>query len=254
MANPYVQQAMPPQEQVPQDIYQQAGTYQLGELRRVYKPTFTNPLVVLGLTLGAIILDIAVMVGILVASGYIFYILIAIPILAIIWCGWALPHCGTRAYVFAYGLIYSKGSQVIPMRWEHIQAVQHKIAQSSYRTSHTYTLQLTNGQSLKLPSALKEVVDLGTIVDNEVARTQLPQAMQAFSAGQPINFGRLTIDRNGINNGKDFFPWQQIDRVAIKDQYVVAEKQGIVLKLSVKAEDVPNFSLLDSMVNHITQR
>ncbi|HLZ57258.1 MAG TPA: DUF6585 family protein [Ktedonosporobacter sp.] len=251
MANPYIQAIQP--DSIPQEVYQQAAAYQLGEPRQVYKPRFTSPLAILGITLGVIILDIIVFVAILLV-GYIWYLLIAVPIAAIIWCCISIPHTNTRAYVFNYGLIYGKGGRLEPLRWDQIQVVWHKIIKSRYSTSHQFTMQRNDGQSFKLPTILKHIEDLGVTIEDEVARVLLPGALAAYNAGQMIILGRVTVDQRGIGNGKDIIPWAKVGSITLKDRNLMVEKMGQQVKLSVRVDEVPNLGLLASLVTTIVSR
>jgi hypothetical protein len=241
---------MPPEASLPPDVYQQAATYQMGQLLQTYKPRFTNPLAILGITLGVIVVDILVMAGILLASHYIFYVLIAIPIAAIIWCGIALAQSGRRVYVFNYGMIYGKGGQHEPLRWDQIQTVWHKITQGRSSTTHSFTVQRTDGQSFKLPYMLKDILNLGTTIENEVARVRMPGTIAAYQAGQTINFGAITVDTRGISNGRKLIPWPEAGRLAIKNGNLLLDRMGRTTALSVKSAAVPNLALLDGLINY----
>ena len=75
---------------VPQAIYKQASTYQLGEHTRMFKPIISNPLLIIAIVLGGIILDIIVLAAIAYFTGFVFYILLFFPLMVAFWAVRAL--------------------------------------------------------------------------------------------------------------------------------------------------------------------
>ena len=100
-----------PGQQAPGEIYQQAAMNGLGELAAVYKPKYSNPLFIIGLALGILVVDIAAVV-IIYNIGFIVYYLAIVPIIAIIWAISALRSCNLRVYVFTNGFIRAPGHHV----------------------------------------------------------------------------------------------------------------------------------------------
>ncbi len=92
------------QQPLPLEVQQQAGMYNMGALTALYKPRFTNPLVINALALLVIVVDIALFVAI-VNTGWIVYILVIIPILAIIYAVKGIANYNVRVYTFTDGLI-----------------------------------------------------------------------------------------------------------------------------------------------------
>src|SRR5712691_1282395 len=83
---------MATEQQMPPEVYQLAGTYQLGTLNVLYKPTFTNPLAIIGITIGVIILDI-ILAAVIYNVGFIVYILFLLPIFMIVFAINRIANC-----------------------------------------------------------------------------------------------------------------------------------------------------------------
>jgi hypothetical protein len=241
-------------EQFPYDVSQAAVMYQLGAPTAIFKPRFTSAFAIIGMVVGAVVLDIIALIVTVAFTGRLFYILLAIPILAIVWAVNALRYCHISVYLFAGGFVHVKGRVVDPVRWDQIKAVRHKVTNVRGRLISTYTLQRSDGKTFQYSRPLQNVEKLGEIIQQEVTRIQLPQVLAAFNTGQLLNFGKVNVDRQGINNGKEMIPWSQVDSLTTQQDHLVAKKDGRLLQWrSVKMGDVVNLGVLLGLVNTITR-
>lgn len=252
-----VQTYTTPDIQIPPDVSNQAATYQLGNATGVYKPRFTNPLVIVGIAVGAIILDIIVLYAILVATGYLFYILIAIPIIALIWMFSALPYANLRAYTFSQGLIHAKGSAIDVIRWDQIEAVWEKATRTrrSNNVSLIYIVRRAgDGKTFRYSSQLQQVAMLGQTIQQELVRAQMPRVIPAYNAEQDIAFGPIHVNTQGLNNGREMVPWTQVGSVVVREGVVNIEQGGRMLPWkSIRADSIPNLAVLRALVNYVVQ-
>src|SRR5690242_15041195 len=108
-------------QNIPPKVFNLVNTHQLGLLNRVYKPRISNPLIVIGIALGIIVAD-ALLFAILYMLGWIFYILIAVPIIAIVYLIIGLRRCNLSVYEFKNGLIRTSWGKVDVIQWKQIQA------------------------------------------------------------------------------------------------------------------------------------
>ena len=245
-----------PQSSLPDSVMQQAAQYQLGNFRKEYLPSFSNPLVIAGILVGSIVLDIAVLIWLVIALNLISFYLLAIPIIALIWAINAFKHANWRIYVFSEGYIHTRGSQFDIFRWDQIQAVYVHIVQTRARSGMKLTFQVrrNDGTLLKYGSAIKGVGELGTIIQESVTRVQLPRVIEAFNGGAQMPFGMLNVSQRGLNDGKKIIPWEQIDTIEVHQNKVALRQNGRVQTLGgVKASELPNFNLLMSLVNYVVQ-
>jgi len=245
-------------QQLPGEIYQQAATYGLGELAATYKPKYTNAFAIIGIALGVTIVDIAAVVGIYLA-GWIVWYLLAIPIIVIVWAINALIHCNLRVYIFTNGFIRAVGRQGDVVRWDQVRAIWEKVTRSGgYRSgnlTYTYTVQRSDNAIFKQGSPLINSRDMGFRMMRAVVQVHLPPARAAYDAGQTLTFGPINVNMQGLNNGKELIPWNQIGKVTTQQGVVCIEQNGHVIKwASVKSADVPNLSVLIALVNYVVQK
>jgi hypothetical protein len=239
-------------QQVSPDVSQQAATYQLGQLTSIYKPRFSNPFAILGIVLGVIILDIIVLLALDYFTDRLFIYLLIVPILMIIFGASTLPHCNLRVYTFTEGFIQGKGKNLEPARWEHVDAFWEDITQNRRSISYKYTVHRTDGKTFVFPNALQKVVQLGTIIKKEIVKIQLPRVIESYNAGQSIAFGQVNVTMQGLNNGKEIVPWDQVGSIVVRGNILNIEKDGRMLKWSsIKASTVPNLNVLVGLVNHV---
>ncbi|MBA2678992.1 MAG: hypothetical protein H0U76_11435 [Ktedonobacteraceae bacterium] len=84
---------------------------------------------------------------------------------------------------------------------------------------------------------------------------QLPQVIASYTAGIPINFGRITLSTQGvsIDQGKKFLPWHEVKRIRIEafiggEQVVVGKKGWIISWQVLPMADISNIDLLKAFV------
>jgi hypothetical protein len=240
-------------QQLPGELYQQAATYDLGELAAVYKAKYTNPFFIIGIALGGTILDIAAVVG-LYDAGWIAYYLLIIPILIIVWAINSLMHCNLRVYLFTNGFIRARGRQGDVVRWDQAVAIWEKVTSSRYSNTFTYTVQRADGTIFKQGSPLVNSRDMGVRMMRAITQIHLPAAKAAYNTGQTLTFGPVNVNMQGLNNGKELIPWDQIGKITLQQGTVCIEKEGRVIKWAgVKSADVPNLSVLIALVNYVVQ-
>ena len=236
---------------VPQAIYKQASTYQLGELTRTFKPIISNPLLIMAIVLGGIILDIIVLAAIAYFTGFVFYILLFFPLMVAFWAVRALRTFNVRCYVFKNGFIYARGRKYRVVRWDQIVAVFQKHAAGRYSSSHTYTVRVQEGREIQIGDAVNRVIDLGATIQREVTKLLLPRAIASYKNGETLSFGKVNVNIQGVNNGKEMIPWDQIDAIEVRSGLIVVQKYGRVMKWStVREHETPNVYILQNLVDY----
>ncbi|HEY7414702.1 MAG TPA: DUF6585 family protein, partial [Ktedonobacteraceae bacterium] len=176
------------------------------------------------------------------------------PIIALIWAINTLGSANLRVYTFTNGFIRARGRKGEVVRWDQIQAIWEKVRQSRYGTHFTYTVQRSDNQIFKQGSPLQNSRDMGLSMMREVLKLQLPAAKAAYDAGQTLSFGKITVNQQGLNNGKELVPWNHVSRMAVQRGNAIIEKDGHPINWSsVKSAEVPNLSVLLALVKYVVQ-
>jgi hypothetical protein len=237
--------------QLPPEVAQQAGSYQLGEMNAVFRPTLTNPLTIIGLTIVALIADILLTV-VIYNVGYIVYVLVVLPVIIIIYCIRGLMTCNLRVYLFQNGFIHAKGSRLDVVRWDQVRYIWQRITRSRYgNTTHHYKIERNDGATFTLNSMLKNVGILGQNIQQAVTQVHLPQAIAAYNAGNAIPFGPLSISLQGLSNGREVLPWNQQQNLLLNRGYLLARRQGTSRNWAkVAVSRIPNYLVFIKLANY----
>ncbi len=251
----------------PQNVYAQAMAYQLGAQGTTYKPLLPNALAAIGMMVGVTIADIVLLYAILVATGYLFYILIVIPIVAIIYGIYALLDANLRVYQFEHGLVRVKGEHVDVIRWDAVAFVVQNVRRRGYYyalggviaaafanrngTPHSVTVQRNDGAVFKFNSTVQHVGQLIQTIQTAVLQAHMPRAMAAYNAGSPVNFGPLTLGQQGLSNGRELLPWNEVQSVDIKQGQVIVKKVGKTFSwANINIGQISNVFVFMSMTNY----
>ncbi len=118
-----------------------------------------------------------------------------------------------------------------------------------------YCVVRRDGRQLRIHS-FEAIRDLGMRMQLQVARRQLPIALDAFQAGHPVRFGRqFTISREGIRVRRRFIPWRQIAEISIDEasEICVIPIGSRPIGIRIASSRVPNLRVLDEILR-VTQR
>jgi hypothetical protein len=237
---------------LPFAVEQQAGMYQMGMLTATYRPQFTNPFIIIGLALGAIVVDIALLFAIL-STGWIVYVLIFIPFIVVIYAIRGLMNCNVRVYTFANGFLRAKGKAIDVIRYDAVTQVFFISRKGRYGTvSYTLTVVRNDGATFKFTGLLRNIVSLGSAVQSEIVRRHTPFALDAFNRGRILPFGPLSISQQGISNGRATLPWNAIQPITSRKGYIVVKQINQRSNFArVKVSQIPNLPVFFNVVNYV---
>jgi hypothetical protein len=69
--------------------------------------------------------------------------------------------------------------------------------------------------------------------------------------GETLSFGKVNVNIQGVNNGKEMIPWDQIDAIETRNGLIVVQKYGRVMKWStVRERETPNVYVLQNLVDY----
>ncbi|MBO0781913.1 MAG: hypothetical protein J2P37_24095 [Ktedonobacteraceae bacterium] len=263
-----MQQQMQAMQQLPPEAHQMAMTYQLGTPLAEYRGGFT------GRSIGGIILGIiftglfgAIAIGIMNDSsssssdGGPIIIMVVLALVGLCFLLWSIIapiiYSSWRVYVCSDGFVFAKGSEVQPTRWEHVQAVWQSVTRH-YRngiytgTTHKYTVERSDGYKVVFDDRFKKVSDLGDTLSNKATAIMLPRVLAAYNAGNVVNFGPLSVQLQGVSNGRELLPWSQISDFSVNQGIVSVRKEGKWLNWSsVEVAKIPNFFVFMALVRAI---
>lgn len=250
---------MAPQGYLSPQVQQAVAAQQLGPFIRNYKASFFNILI------GPIVCAI---VGIFfLASGtqggdssanFMFaaiFLIIGVILLVI-----GVPNLGQQVYLFQQGLVIEKGGQAQPFPWRQTAEVYQQI--TNYyrygirtRTVYRYTLRRADGYQIKLTNSTKGIAQLGQAISKGVTQELVPRALHSIRSGQTLTFAQFSVNQQGIGNGREFLPWQQVEAVNVNRGIVSVKKAGKFLNWGTAAvAKVPNFFVFTAVADELIRQ
>lgn len=163
----------------------------------------------------------------------------------------------SRINVFQNGMVRTIAGMDKVVRWDDITAIwqsitHHKSSGITVQTTHLYTILLSNGEKLKFSDDVKNVEQLGNMIQQEVVKRLLPKAAETLKSGGTVNFGKLSVSPQGLSNSRETIPWDQVQKVSINHGYITVRKQGKLLNWShITVAATPNVFVFLSLVDQI---
>ena len=270
------------QLQVEQAAQNLAVTYQLGSLRKEYKPGTTCgiiALVVIALpltltfTFGLVYVAMFLVgssngiIALLIAlAGALIGCLLLFGIVRGIRAAYRTRH--SRTLLYDDGLIWITcadeqitGSEAV--HWRDIAVIWHEVTVTTSTTarsdgttsttrqvSHKYMLQRHDGS--RVTNVVKDS-KLGEIIEQGTLPYLLPPAQNAFYQGQPLTRGPLTLTTAGLQYNNKILPWQEFEKATISSEGTITlRKHGKLFAwVSFSCNNVPNAAMLLALLMDI---
>jgi len=162
--------------------------------------------------------------------------------------------------VFTDGFVRIGHNQQRACRWDQVEGVWQDVTKHYHNgiytgTTYIYTVRTRGGDTIKFHSdydRLKNIDKLGQTLQRESSRRLFPRYLETFNAGGTVHFGSLSVSREGLSNGKELLPWDEVTGVKISQGVLTVGKKGKWLNWStVPVSQIPNFHLLTVLVDQI---
>ena len=252
------------QTQLPQEAYQYASMYQLGNPLAVYRVSFRQSIIlgILCLPFAALFAGVAISGG---SSGITIVFMLFLALLCVVGgvyylIVYPLIHGAWRIYSCTDGFLFLKGSQPIPCRWDQVAFVWQRIVRHYTNgvytgTTFKYTICRADGFEIIIDQKFRSASQLGTQAQREVTRRLTPQAVAAFNAGQTLQFGPFNVSRQGLATPKEVIPWSEVQQVSANRGMVVIQRRGQRKAKSYGGVDkVPNLYVFFNVAEAIVQK
>jgi hypothetical protein len=169
-----------------------------------------------------------------------------------------LMRRGKVIEVYEQGLARIQGKQVKVTRWDDIDAVWQRITRHYHSgmytgTTYVYTIQARNGERFNVSQIYKDIEALGQIIQSEVTARQLPPIVRAYQSGQTVNFGKLSLNTQGLIFKDKQLAWNQIQDLKIDRGYISVKQEGgrWFNWAQVTADSVPNLFVFLALIDNI---
>jgi Family of unknown function (DUF6585) len=265
-------QTMPvTQEQPPSAKAEQfAGTYQLGSFQQDFGVKLTKMTIFSGV-ISAIITGVFGFLSfqmlnaprnindvnnapIVIGVGVLF-------LLGAIYCFlYPTIYSSWHVYIYTEGFAFARGSKVDAFRWDQVDAIWQSITRRYVNgiytgTTYKYTIRGIDSRQVVLTNRITDIAKLGGIISDMITRVKLPEMVAAFRAGSTLSFSTLSVNSQGVSNGKELVSWDQIKKIEVNNGTVTVKKEGKWLSWSsVQVSKIPNFFIFMALVNAIMNK
>lgn len=233
--------------------------YQLGTPTATYQPSARRQ------TIGKIAGVVMAVAGVAIVffdmaqyrpSG--FFVLGGLLLALGMWAFWANHrNTGMMVQVFPDGLAYTARGTTEIVRWDDITEVLQQVTKHYTNgvytgTTHIYTVRRAGKPELKFNDALQNVEALGNTIQEETYKRLLPRAIESYNAGAVLHFGKLSVSKQGLSNGKETLGWPEIKGVKLDKGVIAVSKEGKWLNwASVTVAQTPNIFVFTALVDAI---
>jgi hypothetical protein len=165
-----------------------------------------------------------------------------------------------HVYVYSEGFAFARGAKVDAFRWDNVQDIRQSITRRYVNgiytgTYYRYTIRGIDSRQVALNNRITNIAKLGSIISDMITRVKLPEMVAAFRAGSTLNFGTLSVNTQGVSNGKELVSWDQIKKIEVNNGIVTVKKEGKWLSWSsVQVAKIPNFFIFMALVDAIMKK
>lgn len=265
-----IQQVQPGQKQLfLADVYQLAAMHQIGTPMREYKNGTVITMLV-GI-LASVLSGAAIIFGLSVVFDLLpgFHSVRGIGLLllfAVFGLRYGISRTrmawwyrGRRIYLGTDGVMCVQAGNGEAIRWDQITAVQKIFVGGSNNLYYLkrYILWRPDGMQLELNPAVPEFEELEKVVEQEVNRRLLPEAIAAFEAGGSVNFGPISLNAQGVSlqGGQKFLPWSAIQSIEVNNGFISCKKKGTFAgSEQVLTSGMPNLCVFTGLLNFLKEK
>jgi hypothetical protein len=224
-----------------------ATAHQLGAFTKGHPAALIKSIIGTVMCAGAGIFFLAI--GLLADTSSIVFILVTLLFfgIAAVLIYKIIQSADQKVYLFQQGMVIERKGQLQAFPWNQTAEVFQSITRH-YRngiytgTTYRYTLRRVDGYQLKLDNMTKGIAELGQAVAQGVAQALVPRALQSIQAGQTLTFAQFSINAQGIGNGRETIPWQQVEAVNVNRGQISIQKAGKFFNWgSAPVSKIPNF-------------
>lgn len=174
----------------------------------------------------------------------------------------ALNMDRVRADFFDNGLVYvNHAGRPSAIRWDSVEVIQNF---STVRSRHmppetrlNSRLRTPDGTKAKISSSHAGQTGMdewGRLLQESVAKAQLPDAVAQFNNGEPVRLGDVVISRDGLSWKSRSWTWDRIEHVEVLNGRVLVQEPGSQRRrLFTEVSRIPNFSVFTGLVRLVLQ-
>ena len=126
-------------------------------------------------------------------------------------------------------LLIKNGSVSDTVQFDTVKNVWYRGRQSSTGAPATsqFTIELTSGRKTVIEATnFQREKDLAATLFKRLTAVLTAKAALDLQAGKRLSFGTIQIDRNGVSNGRETIPWNEVGDVRVSGGSITITRQG----------------------------
>lgn len=155
------------------------------------------------------------------------------------------------------GFSYSNNGETRRYFWSEIDKVwttKYELISIMYIKYIRVKILDTSGKTLLLDRTLRNVERFEAILQEQIAREKLPQAITTLQQGKPLEFGEVTITKDYIKNEHDIIRWDELGNIQTWQGTLRLWKKGKqAISIMAGIPATPNFVLLMSLIKYLSE-
>lgn len=159
--------------------------------------------------------------------------------------------------LFNDGFSYSNRGETRKYTWHEIDKVwttKFRLLSIIYIKYVRVKILDTAGRQLILDRTLQNVEKFEAILQEQVARDKLPQAMTMLEQGISLEFGGITLTKDCIKSEHDSIPWIELGNLQTwQGTFRLWKKGKQAISIVVSIPSIPNFALLIALINQLSE-
>jgi hypothetical protein len=171
----------------------------------------------------------------------------------------AWSHWHLAVNVYEHGLEYTDRRGTRQVLWKDVKNLHQHIVRHYYYmvipagTDYSVTLTLQGGEVLSFDNRLGKTKKLGQILQERLAEAHLPHYMAEIQAGKRVEFGTLSLDREGVYQQDKALKWDEVEKVTFNHKTLSIGKKGSKWGswASVKTHEIPNAALFYAITREL---
>jgi hypothetical protein len=108
-------------------------------------------------------------------------------------------------------------------------------------------LSSSTGNSIILDQKIRNITELAKEIKKHIFRHLLPGLQREFNHGRRIDFGSISMNKEGISLSKNKISWHEVSKVYVKSGFMVIESKHNK-KLKINTSKIPNLELLFMLI------
>lgn len=158
--------------------------------------------------------------------------------------------------LFNDGFRYSKNGETRKYSWKEIDkvwTVRYEIVSIIYIKYIKVKILDTSGKMLILDRTLKNVDKFEAIVQEQIAKDKFPQMVNMLQRGMKLEFGKLTLTKDYIENEHDTILWNEFGDLQVWQGSLRLWRKGErAISIIASVPSTPNFALLLFLIRYLS--